>query len=364
MSFLVLSICCSALAFSPTSAVHPGLRGSPLQADSNRTMPLKRLQLKFPKVNRDKFSSGSLPVYVTSEEDDKECWLVKRDYMHNFTQREVDELKILKQNGSASTRRTCTPWNTIFDLGFYDGADSRAYLNAGYCVVGVEADPDLVALALQNFAVHVASGQLRVANAAIAPEGQIGDWTVFYRSRCTKEWNSFLSTVGCRSCTPPHKVDSNACEQVHVQSMDCSQIFTTFGVPLYLKLDIEGAETGCFQAMQRFAAGTQLPTYISAEITELKYIDALHNLGYQGFKLVRQDRLVSNGSSSSGPWGEHASDCAYGPSWRDYYAIRQEFAGMLSRSFNANDACPGGIVPINDPGAGSIWYDIHARLSV
>jgi len=259
----------------------------------------------------------------------------------------------------------CTSANTIFDLGFYDGGDTRTYLSSGhYCVLGIEADPDLVAVANQNFAEHIASGRLRIWNAAVAPEGNATAWTTFYKSHCSKEWNSFYQTIGCRTCAPPHSVDLTTCTIVNVQSSDCSSIFDSAGTPLYLKLDIEGAETGCFQAMGRFA-GKPLPQFVSAEITQLEYIDALHNLGYNGFKLVRQDQL-NTVQAQSGPWGENAIDCKTGAAWRTYGDIHAEFTAILNKPLNATEACPGGVMPIHGPPKPQnayIWYDLHVRLT-
>lgn len=259
----------------------------------------------------------------------------------------------------------CVASNTVFDLGFYDGADSNAYLVHGMCVVGVEADPDLYAAGAANFQAYIATGQLKLANAAVAPSGSSEQWTTFYRNVCNQEWNSFYSTVGCRSCEPPHTVDPVNCEAVQVQAATCKDILLIFGVPKYLKLDIEGAEPGCFDALQELGAGW-LPQYISAEITEMVYIDTLHNLGYTGFKLVRQDSLHGGASSQSGPWGDWAWDCRVGLAWRSYADVRLEMSQILARPYLPAEPCSGGIFPIHEtapnPQSNYIWYDIHAQV--
>lgn len=342
------------------SLTAPRLRKSERsQADANHVVSLRRMQLDLPAAD----VASSLPVFLPSE--DKEHPLVQRYVNYNFTSRQVTELNKTKTHGLEGGGPHCTESNTIFDMGFYDGEDSRAYLSAGYCVVGVEADPDLVAQAMLNFAVWVATGQLRMANVAIAPHGEATDWTLFYKNKCSKEWNSFIMTVGCRACQAPHAVDPNACEQVAVTSTDCAGIFGTFGMPHYLKLDIEGAETGCFQAMQRLPVGSQLPYYVSAEITQIDYVDTLYQLGYRGFKLVRQDTLASAAGSLSGPWGAQAQDCRTGASWRDYTNIHAEFTAVLAKDLLPNDPCPGGLMPIHGSpkmAATYMWYDLHATL--
>lgn len=263
---------------------------------------------------------------------------------------------------SSSFASKCTSKNTIFDLGFFDGNDSKDYLASGYCVVGVEADPDLVAAANHQFASNIASGQLRMVNAAVAPEGDATTWTSFYKSKCSKEWNSFYDAIGCRQCSPPHSLDHNMCDVVNVSATDCSGIFATYGTPHYLKLDIEGAETGCFKAMNHLKGN--LPQFVSAEITQLEYIDTLYKLGYNGFKLVRQDHL-NTVRAQSGPWGNQALDCKTGSAWRTYRDIHVEFTSVLGKQHKPEEACPGGVMPIHGPpkpASSYIWYDIHATM--
>lgn len=303
--------------------------------------------------------SHALPLAMLNQPDNRLHALVNQRLSANESQAQ----HFLKKKHSDS--QACTSANTIFDLGFYDGGDSQSYLVSGYyCVVGVEADPELYASAQQNFAGHIASGRLKLMNVAVAPEGDSTAWTTFYKSNCTKEWNSFYTSIGCRQCAPPHSLDETMCTAVKVKATDCSGIFAEAGTPHYLKLDIEGAETGCFQAMSRFA-GKPLPQYVSAEITELKYIDTLHQLGYTGFKLVRQDHL-NTVQANSGPWGENAYDCKTGAAWRTYADVRAEFTTVLGKPLNAAEACPGGVMPIHGPPKPQnayIWYDIHAQLT-
>lgn len=267
---------------------------------------------------------------------------------------------------SNSTSFPCTSSNTVFDLGFYDGADSRAYLIGGSCVVGVEADPDLCHAGDFSFQTYVASGQLRLLNFAVAPSGDAASWTTFYRNKCNREWNSFYDSVGCRSCSPPHSVGPQNCDAVQVKSVTCKDILTTYGVPVYLKLDIEGAEPGCFTALTELGRGW-LPQYISTEITQIDYMDTLHAVGYGGFKLVRQDVLHNGAASQSGPWGNNAMDCRVGTAWRTYAEARHEMLMILSKSYDAADPCSGGVFPIhsreNNNNQNYIWYDLHATIA-
>jgi len=316
-------------------------------------------------------SSDSLVIYNVSEDGQRR--IVPTVQKYNFSMREVEDLNYSRSHGliGVSTVRGCDPATTIFDLGFYDGADSGGYLQSGYCVIAVEADPDLVKESLRNFAVWIAAGQLKVVNVAIAPSGDPTTWTTFYRSRCTKEWNSFFTTIGCRGCEPPHTVQpppSSTCDAVPITAVQCVELFRQFGAPYYMKLDIEGSESGCFDAIQTLGPSAPLPKFVSAEITEVAYLDTLYSLGFVGFKLVRQDRLHTGTGSTSGAWGNNALDCRLGTSWRTYGEVRQEMLTVLSKGFDAADPCPGGIMPIRGNTSmkdfsAYMWYDVHATRS-
>jgi predicted RNA methylase len=54
----------------------------------------------------------------------------------------------------------------------YDGADTAYYLDSGYRVVAVDANPELVDKAKNKFAAQITSGQLTCINAAISASGE------------------------------------------------------------------------------------------------------------------------------------------------------------------------------------------------
>jgi hypothetical protein len=237
----------------------------------------------------------------------------------------------------------------VFDFGFYNGADTNAYCSHGLRVVAVEADPSLVQIATQDptFATWIQSKQLTLLNYAIAPAEQTeASWTKFYLNKCTKEWNSFYSGVGCRTCTPPHPEDPSACVVQTVQSTPCLQVFQTYGTPKYFKLDIEGAESGCYEALETLPV-TSRPLLISGEVGNDQLIDKLSSLGYKSFKLVQQT------SGHSGVWGTWAQDCRTGGQWRSLQGARAELQGIFKKAPVAGDICPGIAV-------GGVWYDVHA----
>lgn len=241
------------------------------------------------------------------------------------------------------------PGSLVFDFGFYNGADSRSYLTAGMRVIAIEADPNLVKVAHGDAQLQqwMNSGQLNLINAAIAPAGGEG-LTKFYMNKCTQEWNSFHASIGCRSCTAPHveTPGHEACIEVPVKATSCAAIMKQYGVPSYFKLDIEGAESGCYKALSALPEMVR-PMFMSGEVGDTKLVETFHELGYKSFKLVQQQ------SGVTGAWGRDAKDCRTGKQWRSYLGAKAELHAMLSKPAMPGDVCPGSLV-------GGVWYDLHA----
>jgi hypothetical protein len=276
----------------------------------------------------------------------------------------------------------CNATNTVWDVGFHDGADSAIYMNWGYCVVGVEADPEKAAQGRQTFATKIGIQQLAIVNAALPPAPKAAssgtapatqESMPFYRNRCTGEWNSFDRATGCKGgeaggCERPFVFDNGMCDIISVPVTPCGYLFQWYGTPLYAKLDIAGAETGCFQAMRDLggaAALWKLPKYLSAELHGIEYIDELHGLGYTHFKLVRQDKMWNNGGRS-GPWGSAAVDCRTGFTWRSYEDVRAEMAAITAPLPNGTSPAVAQEESMEGPcprmGIGKCWYDLHVKF--
>jgi hypothetical protein len=230
--------------------------------------------------------------------------------------------------------------------------DSWAYLQAGFKVVAVEADPSLVTAATQNanFIPSLQNAQLTLLNFAIAPAQQtVPAWLPFYMNKCTKEWNSFFSNVGCRSCAAPHGEDPTACIPQNVLATPCASVLQQHGIPKYFKLDIEGAEDGCYHALGQLPEASR-PLYLSGEVTNDKLIDTYAQLGYKSFKIMRQE------GGHSGAWGDGVMDCRTGKLWRSVDGARQELQQIHQKAANPADPCPGFAT-------GNVWYDVHASRS-
>ena len=238
----------------------------------------------------------------------------------------------------------------------HNGDDAAFYLGCGYSVVAVEANPVLVELARTRFASQIAEGSVQLLNVGIS---DVATRTAFWVNEQNDEWSSFSREIGCRDGTP--------CRAIDVECMPIGPIIERFGVPHYMKIDIEGHDLHCLQGLTQSTA----PRYLSVEAHRLEYLLRLYDLGYRSFKCIDQsdhnwpgrptrirvvDALRRRTSrrirrvwqsrpmfphGSSGPFGEETR----GP-WEDLETVAYKW---LRRQRGKG--------PLNPHG----WYDFHAR---
>jgi FkbM family methyltransferase len=169
--------------------------------------------------------------------------------------------------------------NLTYDVGMHNGDDAAYYLRQGYRVVAIEANPVLAAQGAERFAKAVAAGDLTILNIGISDqEGELPFWVCDGVS----EWSSFDKAIASRDEVDHH--------QIVITCRRFGSILKEFGVPYYLKLDIEGNEIYCLRDL----APPDLPRFVSFEKT-VKAIEALavvRDLGYTGFKLISQHNLL------------------------------------------------------------------------
>jgi len=173
----------------------------------------------------------------------------------------------------------------IFDVGMHNGDDTAFYLHQRYKVVAVEANPEMVRAAAVRFAEQIASGQLTLLNVAIA---ESSGRKTFWISDEHSDWSSFDKAIASR--------EGRRCHSVEVETVRFRDILEKFGIPLYLKIDIEGNDHLCLRDL---TAQTR-PQYISVESCctgedtplgleqSLMNLERLRVLGYRKFKLIDQ----------------------------------------------------------------------------
>jgi FkbM family methyltransferase len=178
----------------------------------------------------------------------------------------------------------------IFDVGMHDGADTAAYLSRGYAVLAIEADPSLASAGADRFEDAIRRGQLHILNVGI---GEQEGASTFWICDDNSLWNSFDERVASRNGCRHHPIT--------VAFRRFRDILEEFGIPEYLKVDIEGADWLCVRDLDR----RRLPRFISVEsecagdgetLSEqqsLRMLDVLREAGYSRFKLVFQDDFTT-----------------------------------------------------------------------
>jgi FkbM family methyltransferase len=234
------------------------------------------------------------------------------------------------------------PTDLVIDVGAHDGSDTARYLADGYRVVAIEANPVLVRRLEERFAAEVADGRLEVVGAGVHEnDGEAS----FYVSE-----NDLLSSFLRDRAT----VGGVQAEEVTIPVLGFRGILEKYGSPHYLKVDIEGMDGVCLDALQP----DRLPRFLSVELgwDAPAVLRRLQQLGYRRFKIISQsghhavtlNRLLtkrvkhSTPDHTSGPFG----DAADGP-WLSFRSAFAAAAVLTTRR-----AWQGG----------NLWHDLHATV--
>jgi FkbM family methyltransferase len=169
----------------------------------------------------------------------------------------------------------------IYDVGMHNGDDTAFYLHQGFRVIAIDADPRAVDAAKQRFRSELASERLKILNIGIAETAGIG---TFWICEGLSAWSSFYQKTASREGHKHYAIE--------VETQPFSDVLDEYGVPLYLKIDIEGKDPLCIRDL----AGRPLPPFISVEdknedLSETQVppvLSLLHDAGYCRFKLISQ----------------------------------------------------------------------------
>ncbi len=259
------------------------------------------------------------------------------------------------------------------------GEDSAYYLRKGYRVIAFEADPALVEECRARFADEIADSRLTIVSGAIVAAPPEGSTVTFHRHTGRSVWGTIDAGWAERNALPGRT------EAVEVPAVDFGACLERYGIPQYLKVDIEGADRVCLQSLRAFEGR---PAYLSLEAdrTDLaalsEELTLLEALGYDRFAAVQQKGVAGTelvttdlqGRSvthrfeeeSSGPFGEDLT-----APWGDVTATLRRYRRILTiqrtfgdRSLFGRNAAGRRVrqalsklfrTPL--PG----WYDTHAK---
>ena len=262
----------------------------------------------------------------------------------------------------------------IIDVGMHTGRDTEFYLKKGFNVAAVEANPELVKRGRAKFEKELADGRLVIHDVAIAEhEGEIE----FYINDAHDDWGTTSEAFAKRN-----EGFGTSNELTRVKCTTFQNILRQHEMPYYLKIDIEGADMLCMQALADFE---EKPKYVSIEaglnsfdetFTELSL---MWSLGYRSFKIVNRamNRKVKCPNpplegdyvdcrfdgTCSGPFGEEAPG-----KWLTVEETMLQYRKLLKEQKYFGAAGSLYKTPVHKlyelfKGEKAGWYDIHAKLA-
>ena len=270
----------------------------------------------------------------------------------------------------------------VFDIGMHNGEDTDFYLTKGYRVIGFEANPRLADECRSRFRDAIDAGRLILVEGAIG-SADLGETIDFYIDE-----NSVWGTVH-EAWAKRNEMLGSSNELIKVNRVDMADAYRRFGVPFYMKVDIEGQDKYILDSMRKLDI---VPQYMSVESEKVVFsdlqeeIENLRSLGYKKFKAVQQSTIPGTSISTKTIDGRSVNyvfqDCASGPfgddlamAWMSYDEIVERYKSIfrLYQVFGdygfLTKIGPAGKIPriaykVLTGYRGELpgWYDTHASL--
>lgn len=115
------------------------------------------------------------------------------------------------------------------DLGYNCGASLKYYMLKADLVVAVEANPILCGIMEESFSTSIRKRHLVVENCVVTQESD-EEQVIFYMHKTQSPLSQFPK---------PDKNKIHDFEEVRVPSKSIGQLIKTYGMPIYIKIDLE-----------------------------------------------------------------------------------------------------------------------------
>jgi FkbM family methyltransferase len=186
------------------------------------------------------------------------------------------------------SRSTLKHDDLVYDVGMHKGEDADFYIRKGFRVIGFEADPHLVEECRTRFISEILHNRVTIIEGAIIDllSPDINTAVTFFRNIDNSVWGTVVPDWAHRN-----EVLGTSNEIIRVPIVDFSDCLRKYGIPHYLKTDIEGMDTVCIRALKDFELK---PDYVSMESEKVVFeklkdeINLLTQLGYTRFKAIQQ----------------------------------------------------------------------------
>ncbi len=235
----------------------------------------------------------------------------------------------------------CRQNDLIYDIGAHKGDDAGFYLAKGFRVISVEAHPIHAAIVRERFSAEIAEGRLVLIDKGIHTSAGV---LTFYAHE-HDDWSTFIKS---------DRFTPGTYRTFPVEVIRFEDLLHQFGVPYYLKVDIEGLD---FAVLAHLPEMNVLPRYVSFEYGPglEECLEVLARTGYDRFKFIEQ-------------MGKNRHPLPNPPLEGRY--VNYKFTGYMTGAFGEEamgdwmklDALLKVVeeTPNSHRGEGR-WYDIHAR---
>lgn len=187
------------------------------------------------------------------------------------------------------TNSTAKHADLIYDVGLHRGEDTDFYLRKGFRVVAFDANPELVKLCQARFRSQLESGQLSIIEGAIVDIDRAAcsnGKVAFFKNKSGTSWGTTQDSWADRNQAMGTEI-----ERLEVDVVDFAAVLRKHGIPRYLKIDIEGCDLVCLNALRDFAVRPDFVSFESDKVTLRAVRDEirlLQELGYNQFQAVEQ----------------------------------------------------------------------------
>lgn len=183
----------------------------------------------------------------------------------------------------------------IFDFGAHAGQDIDYYLANADTVVAVEANPKLAAIIENTHEEALQNDRLALLNKCLTVDHNAGK-VPFFIHRYDSGLSRFL----------PPTSDSEDYEILEIEAISIDEVFKIYGMPYYLKIDLEGFDK---KVIQHLLDSRIFPEYISFENPGKEMlVDFLDKSSYASFNLVSFYNFTSfygkKRDKTAGPFGD------------------------------------------------------------
>ena len=183
-------------------------------------------------------------------------------------------------------------FNNIYDIGANQGQNIKYFLQNGEKVVAVEPIKELCSKINKNFKKSIDSGQLSILNSAVVVDEDVKITELYLNKK--KTWESTL-------------LNNNKFQKINVNATSLNKIFSEYGSPDCLKIDVEGYD---LELLKYMVSSNILPNYLIIEIQNKETLYYLmENFLYKYFNFVLGHRIskdyrrINLKTHSSGPLG-------------------------------------------------------------